>query len=435
MTALERIAADILAINPDQAERAALRLHILDTIGAWHAGARTPDGAALRDLAKAPVQAMGDGALDRIAVACATVRLTEIDDIHLPSCTTPGSVVVPVALGLAAALPDPRDIPAAMVTGYRAMIRLGEAIDGANILYRGIWPTYFTAPFAAAAITARLLGLDAAKTANALAMALTMSTGGAGRTAPVQPLRGQTTSRWLLLGNAVRAGCLAALAAERGMTADLTLLDGDWLKATHGITVYPQPLDRIADPALSEISFKPWCTAKQALAATYAFQRILARGVRPDAITDVTVEVPPPYLAMVGHRAPPEAGLGALTSAACRIALAAYDPKRLDDVTRSTAPGSTAVNGLIAKVTVRADSALMEHYPVHYPARVTVTTPGGRETDLATYAPGDPGTNYGEADVIAKFQRFAGSQAVPDPAALDDPVQLKTLGRQICGRS
>ena len=429
MTALERIAADILAINPDQTERAALQLHILDTIGAWHAGARTPDGAALRDLAKAPVPAMGDGVLDRIALACATVRLTEIDDIHLPSCTTPGSVAVPVALGLAAALAEPRDIPAAAAAGYRVMVRLGEAIDGANILYRGIWPTYFTAPLAAAAITARLLGLDAAKAANALAIALTMSTGGAGRTAP------GLASRWLLLANAVRAGCLAALAAQRGMTADLTLLDGEWLHATHGIRIYPQPLDRIAAPALREISFKPWCTAKQALAATYAFQRILARGVRPDAITDVTVEVPPPYLAMVGHRAPPQAGLGALTSAACRIALAAYDPGRLDDVARSTAPGNAAVNGLIAKVTVRADNALLEHYPVHYPARVTVTTPAGRETDLATYAPGDPGTNYGEADVIAKFQRFAGGQPVPDPAALDDPVQLKALGRQICGIS
>jgi len=429
MTVLERVAALVASVNPDDAERELLRLHVLDTIGAWHAGQHTPEGIVLRDLETAPVPAMGNGVLDRIAVACATVRLTEIDDIHLPSCTTPSSVMVPVALGLAGALPQPGDVQAAMAAGYRAMLRLGEAIDGANILYRGIWPTYFTAPFAAAAAGARLLGLDKDKTAHALAMALTMSTGGSGRTAP------GIASRWLLLGNAARAGCLAALAAERGMTADLTLLDGDWLQATHGIKLDIEKLARIREPALAEISYKPWCSAKQAIAATDAFQRILARGIRPDDISEIIVDVPPPYFPMVGHRAPPEAGLGALTSVACRIGLAAYDPKRLDDVARSTTPGARGVTALIGKVTVQADEKLMQHYPARYPARVTVATQAGRNSELVVDAPGDPGTDYGEAEVVAKFRRFAGNQPMPPLAALNETAQLKALGRQMCGLS
>jgi 2-methylcitrate dehydratase PrpD len=435
MTVLERVAALVASVNPDPAERDLLRLHVVDTIGAWHAGQRTPEGVALRGLETAPVPAMTSGVLDRIAVACATVRLTEIDDIHLPSCTTPSSVMVPVALGLAAALPQPGDIQAAMAAGYRAMLRLGEAIDGANILYRGIWPTYFTAPFAAATIAARLLGLDKDKTAHALAIALTMSTGGSGRTAPVAPRSGATASRWLLLGNAVRAGCLAALAAERGMTADLTLLDGDWLQATHGIKFDREKLGRIAEPAVGEISYKPWCSAKQAIAATDAFQRILARGIRPDDISEIIVDVPPPYFPMVSHRAPPEAGLGALTSVACRIGLAAYDPKRLDDVARSATPGARGVTALIGKVTVQADEKLMQHYPARYPARVTVATQAGRNSELVVDAPGDPGTDYGEASVVAKFRRFAGNQPMPSLAALDETAQLKALGRQMCGLS
>ena len=36
----------------------------------------------------------------RLAGWCASVRLSEADDIHLRSCTTPGSVVVPAALHL-----------------------------------------------------------------------------------------------------------------------------------------------------------------------------------------------------------------------------------------------------------------------------------------------------------------------------------------------
>jgi 2-methylcitrate dehydratase PrpD len=87
----------------------------------------------------------------------ALARLSEIDDIHLASMTTPGAIVVPAALTIAASLPDVAsdDIAAAIIAGYEAMIRLGAAIDGPSVLYRGIWPTYFAAPLGAAAVAAR----------------------------------------------------------------------------------------------------------------------------------------------------------------------------------------------------------------------------------------------------------------------------------------
>ena len=72
---------------------------------------------------------------------------------------TPGAIVVPAALTIAASLPDMAadDLAAAIVAGYEAMIRLGAAIDGPSVLYRGIWPSYFAAPFGAAAVAARLM--------------------------------------------------------------------------------------------------------------------------------------------------------------------------------------------------------------------------------------------------------------------------------------
>ena len=64
---------------------------------------------------------------------------------------TPGAIVLPSALTIAASLPDVADddIAAAIVVGYEAMIRLGAAIDGPSVLFRGIWPSYFAAPFGA----------------------------------------------------------------------------------------------------------------------------------------------------------------------------------------------------------------------------------------------------------------------------------------------
>ena len=95
-------------------------------------------------------------------------RSTEVDDIDLPGCTTVGAVVVPVAVTMAAARPRVGEgaLLSAVVSGYEAMTRLGRAIGGATLLYRGVWPTYVTAAFGAAATTARLLELDAAATAS-----------------------------------------------------------------------------------------------------------------------------------------------------------------------------------------------------------------------------------------------------------------------------
>src|SRR6202011_4658478 len=103
---------------------------------------------------------------------------------------------------------DPAALAAAMIVGYEVMVRLAQAIDGASILYRGIWPTYFTAPVGMAAVTARLLGLDARQAAQALALALTRASPGVGHHGAA------TTARWLAIGQAAETGVVAALAAR-----------------------------------------------------------------------------------------------------------------------------------------------------------------------------------------------------------------------------
>src|SRR6516164_6889251 len=148
-------------------------LHIIDTIGAWIASMGSAEGLALlkyRAAMRGSARVDGVVALD-LSMRCALARASEIDDIHLASMTTPGGIVIPAALTLASATPAVTldDLTAATLAGYEAMIRLGGAIDGPSVLYRGIWPTYFAAPFAVAAVTARILKLDAKKTANALA--------------------------------------------------------------------------------------------------------------------------------------------------------------------------------------------------------------------------------------------------------------------------
>src|SRR3982074_3626026 len=122
---------------------------------------------------------MGARALPEVTgQRAATIRLSEVDDIHLPSCTTPSAAAVAVALSLAAHLErcDPVLVASAIWAGTEVMTRMGQAVRGPEILYRGVWPSCFAAPLSAAATAARMRDLDARQTADALSLALMLST-------------------------------------------------------------------------------------------------------------------------------------------------------------------------------------------------------------------------------------------------------------------
>src|SRR5262249_57638376 len=115
-------------------------------------------------------------------------------------------------------------------------VRLGGAIDGACVLYRGVWPTYFCAPLAAAAIAARISNLSEDATAHALSLALMRTAGRSGR------FHGRVPGRSVILGMAVADGVRAAQAARQGVGGGPALLDGPWLHDAHGLNADPQAL-------------------------------------------------------------------------------------------------------------------------------------------------------------------------------------------------
>jgi hypothetical protein len=88
-TLLDRLGAWVAGEAPEDPR---LANHLLDTIGAWLAGSVTEDGQALRGAQGSGTLALTPHPLDRLALRVGQTRLTEIDDIHLPTCTTPGSV-------------------------------------------------------------------------------------------------------------------------------------------------------------------------------------------------------------------------------------------------------------------------------------------------------------------------------------------------------
>ena len=413
MTALEQLGASIADLQPqriDASGRAKLKLHVADTVGAWIAGAHTAEGRALiahRD--GLPYTALPD----RVARNCATARLSEIDDIHLASMVTPGSIVVVSALTLARSLPGvaAADIAPAILAGYDAMIRLGRAIDGPTMLYRGIWPTYFAAPFGTAAVVARLLRLDGPQTANALALALSLASPGVGHH------NAATTSRWFAAGNAARNGMTAALAARSGFTSDLKLVEGGFLANVYGITPNAAALtDAPGAPVLDQVSFKPWCAARQTMAATQALREILAGGVSADDITAVHASVLPPHQKMIDHGVTPGDRASHLTSLQYNMAVAALEPAAADDVGQARDALPPSLQAFMGRITVAADDALLASYPAAWPAWVSVTTASGTHERTVSQVPGDPTLPFGRDDVAGKFARFVGTVMGADAA-------------------
>ncbi|MDP6172667.1 MAG: MmgE/PrpD family protein [Rhodospirillales bacterium] len=441
MSVIEEMAGHLAGL--DAGNKDILELHLVDTIGAAILGPCIPEGRALLDGEGDGLTALSAGnALDQVAVRVGMTRLSELDDIHLSSGTTPGSIIVPAVTTLSAHLPDVKaeDFGAAMVAGLEAMIRLGAGVRGPEIIYRGIWTTYFTAPFGSAAACARLLGLDANETAHALAIALTSIAGRMG-----QP-GSEKTARWLMAGHAARAGCFAALSARDGFRGDLSLLDGAWLENAHGVASDAERFNQGwgGESALEGISLKPFCSAKQIIAAVTAFKEILAGGLDPDSITSLTIHVPQAYAKMIDHGVVAGNRLSSISSGPYQLAVAAYHPEALYDAVRGGLPLDDKVAELMEKTSVAVDADLAAHMPGCWPGRVEVTGPAGTEEATITHAPSDPGNQLSPEEALEKLHkagdRLIGAEAVEDWISLargalsDDGAVRELAGRFVVWR-
>jgi len=419
MSAIDDLAgfiADLQRKDIDAPLMDKLRLHVVDILGAWIAATGVAEGRLLIQFRNASEKS---ALADDVALHCALARLSEADDIHLASMTTPGSIIVPAAMTMAAASRSADDIAPAIVGGYEAMIRLGEAIDGPSVLYRGIWPTYFAAPLGTAAVAARLLQLDRRQTAQALALALTMAAPSVGQH------HAATTSRWLSVGNAAGNGLTAAHAARAGFTSDTNILNSRLFPDVYGIDLDLAKLapDSYRESRLAKLSFKPWCAARQTMAATQALREFVAEGQAANAIEKITAAVLPPHFKMINHGVKAGDRASFLTSLPYQMACALLQPDRMLELGAPSEPLSQAVQAMMSRIEVTADESLLADYPSSWPARVTVTTRDGKRDKFVRDVPGDPPRPLSDADLQQKFR-----QLVEPCLGKDKADRLKSAG-------
>ena len=413
MTIIEKLAAFASGANAQalpEPEQVLLHRHLLDTLVAAAAAGRTREGRSLAALLDAR------GLPDLIGRRAATIRLSEIDDIHLGSCTTPSAAAVACALSLAgqAGACDPARVASAIWVGTELMTRLGEAARGPDILYRGVWPSCFAAPFATAATAARMRGLDARQTADALSLALMLATRGNGRP------HGSPSARWVMFAAAVAAGVAAVEAVAAGYRGDPALLDSTGFEVNWGFPLDRDHLVGLANgPSVyAGLSMKPFCSAKQSVAAVEALRIILGSGVAPDAITAIKVRVPPAYAGMIATKAQDGVRTSTLVSVARQLAVLANAPAQLYDIDRSAPTTDATILAFEAKVEIVAEPDLAQYYPRHWPAEVEVVTADGKtRRERVIEAPGDPGRPLDDAALEAKAYRVLDRLIGRDAAA------------------
>ena len=243
-----------------------LRHAVLDTLGCILHGRDMEWARIAADWARAggaggPASILGDASpslrpSDAAFANGIAAHAFELDDFHSVKLH-PGAVVVPAALALAEAHDlSGEDLVTAVAAGYEVMIRTSAALDPSAGRLRGWHLTGIAGTFGAAAAGARLLGLDAERTAWALGLAGTQSSGLFAFNAD------GAMSKRFHAGDAARAGVVAAELAAAGFTGPTQIYeaeDGGFLKA-HSDAAREAPLvDGLgSDWRLDFTTFKPY---------------------------------------------------------------------------------------------------------------------------------------------------------------------------------
>ena len=231
MTAAQRFAAFASSLNqaplaPEvihHAKRAIVDWYAALLPGAIEAPPTLLEQALAEDLDRGGARlALGRAATVRTAALIngTAAHTVEVDDIYREAIYHPGAPTIAAALALAQARQATGlQMIRAVVAGYEVSTRIGAALGRTH--YRYWHNTGTVGTFGAASAAATLLGLDAKRHAHALCTGATFAAG------LQQAFRMDSMSKPLHAGHAAEAGVLAALAAERGVTGSLDVLDGD----------------------------------------------------------------------------------------------------------------------------------------------------------------------------------------------------------------
>ncbi len=322
------------------------------------------------------------------------------EDMHAGSVSHLGVVVLPALLALAErGATSGRDFIAAAVVGYEVGARLGRALV-TPAFSRFFRPTGFTGPIAAACAGSRLIGLDEAGCASAIALAANTASG-----LNQWPHEG-AEDMFFHPGFAARNGVTAVLLAELGAEGSDGALDGPagLLTAHLAGAAAPDIVLFGGPPELLAVYNKPVpacnfaqtpCQAALAVARRHAIRHEDIRAIRvatsAAAVNYPGCDYPGPFRTRL------QAKMSIQFSVATALrhdAVGEANYEHLDD---------PEVMRLIGLMRIEAAPGFTEAFPARQGARVEIDTAGGH-TFAESLADVVPAT---DAEIRARFRASA----------------------------
>jgi 2-methylcitrate dehydratase PrpD len=273
-------------------------------VGAAHHETVASALAAVQMLQPAP-QAAVLGRRERVDVASAALlngissHTFDFDDTHLKTIIHPAGPVASALLALAELTgASGRTLIDALVLGIDVSCRIG------NVMYpehydRGWHITGSTGMLGAAAGCARLLGLDAQRTAMAIGIAASQPVG----------LREQfgTMTKPLHPGAAARAGLMSALMAQHGFTASPRALEAPrgLVQVASTKAAWHEATDELGQRfEISFNTYKPFACGIVIHPAIDAAVQLRERGITPEQIERIELKVHSLVLELTGKKEP-----------------------------------------------------------------------------------------------------------------------------------
>lgn len=355
-------------------------------------------------------------------VNAASGNVQDFDDTHHPTVIHPTAPVAAPLLALAQTrLVTGAALLHALALGIEVACRLGNAVTPKHYVH-GWHITSTCAVVGAAAGCAKLLGLDARQTANALGLAANQACG------LVESLGSMAKS--VSVGNAARNGLLSALLAQRGYTAAPATLEGErGFIAVLGVEPQaPALVERLGEQwEVSRNAIKPYPNGVVLHPVVDACLALRERhGLTADAIAAVTVRGNP-LLRQRADRPQPTSGREAAVSVQHTAAVCFLDGRAgVRDYTDQRA-SDPAVRTFGMRVTVEDDPTIAVDA-----ARVTLRLHDARTlSEFVPHALGSLERPMSDAQIEAKVRDLARFRGI-DPAEdrwIEPAWRLHTLER------
>lgn len=391
---------------------------VLDWLGSALAGALEPPArmaqAVVATLGKADAATVfGAGRSSAAGAALANgvaSHILELDDVHKGSTLHGAAPIIPAALAVAEREGvDGRAFLLAVVLGYEAALRIGEAVNPSH--YRYWHPTGTAATFGAAVAAGSLLRLTPAQMLDALGSAGTQAAG-------LWEFNADgAMSKALHPGKAAMNGVLAADLANQGFTGATRILEGErgFFQAMSSAHDPSRITDGLGERwKISENCYKLYACCGHthtAIDTTLALRTEL--GWQGDEartqVASLHIETYGPGYEIVKERNPrtpyqAKFSLAYVTAAALLegwVGLEQFSPERFgaDGVVESK------VAALLPHIQITVNDGLSTLYPAAWPARLTLTLDNGtRLYGGSDYPRGNPENPVTTVSLEEKFR-------------------------------